>query len=156
MRADLDLVNRRGTGWWQTSETNRIWNQAGLTGAGSVGGYRNGRAQAVTDISTSSALSRRHRSLHSTLTFTPGTVVVTLAHVHSRTETPPPSSVGIPAGLAIASDDPGRHFVYGQAVADVLGYLSVGALYSYAQGATIRRQFEHLRQLRRLSGRAGA
>jgi hypothetical protein len=138
LRADLDLVHRRSDGLWQTAETNRIWNQAGTALAPS-GGFRNGRPQTVMDVSTLASAKRRHRSLHSTLTATPGPLVVTLAHVHSVNTTTSASLSG-----PVEWDDGGRHFIHGAAAADLRGYFSVGALYTYAQGPIYTRRFRNV------------
>jgi hypothetical protein len=112
-------------------------------------GYSNGRYEYVTDLSRSHAGGRRHRSLHSTLTTTPGPLAVTLAHVYGRnTETGASTSnaVGNPWGDVPTQarwDDEGRHFLHGRVVADMGGYVSVGALYRYAQGEVYGRLFRN-------------
>jgi hypothetical protein len=138
LRADFDVVDRRG-GHWQARETNRVWDRSGTR----VIGFSNGRNENVIDLSRSRAGGRRHRSLHSTLTATPGPLAVTLAHVYSR-NTEPGDEISNPwDGVQGAWDDEGRHFLYGRAVADVRGYLSVGALYTYAQGEAYGRLFRN-------------
>jgi hypothetical protein len=139
LRADFDVVHRRGD-HWQTRETNRVWDQSGTR----VIGYRNGRFESVIDLSPSLGGGRRHRSLHATITATPGPLAVTLAHVYSR-NTEPVALIRDPLATPQAYwDDEGRHFLYGRAVADVRGYLSVGALYSYAQGEVYGRAFRNI------------
>jgi hypothetical protein len=144
LRADFDVVERRGD-HWQAQETNRVWDSSGTR----VIGYSNGRNEYVTDLSRSHAGGRRHRSLHSTLTTTPGPLAVTLAHVYSRnTETGASTSnaVGNPWGDVPTQarwDDEGRHFLHGRVVADLGGYVSVGALYRYAQGEVYGRLFRN-------------
>jgi hypothetical protein len=144
LRADFDVVERRGD-HWQAQETNRVWDTSGTR----VIGYSNGRFELVTDLSRSPVGGRRHRSLHSTLTATPGPLAVTLAHVYSRN-----TEAGASAGNAIANpwgadspqarwDDGGRQFLYGRAMADLGGYISVGALYRYAQGEVYGRLFRN-------------
>jgi hypothetical protein len=140
LRADVDLVHRRVDGPWQTLETNRLWNVAGTE----FSGYRNGRVQSVTDVSTPSSAQRRHRSLHTSITSTRGPVAASLAHVHSRNTAPAVSSTNFPDAQTLSFDDEGRHFVYGQAAVDLRGYGSVGALYAYAQGPVYSRRLPNV------------
>jgi hypothetical protein len=147
LRADFDVVERRGD-QWQSQETNRVWDSSGTR----VIGYSNGRNELVTDLSRSTAGGRRHRSLHTTLTAMPGPLAVTLAHVYSRNTEDGAAAWGDPWGVIPGRsglvpnqrwDDQGRHFLHGRAIADLGGYVSVGALYRYAQGEVYGRLFRN-------------
>jgi hypothetical protein len=58
----LDLVYRKFAHQYHTRETNRIWNKNG-TGLDAVGGYRNGRAETVTDLGTEDGSERHYRGV---------------------------------------------------------------------------------------------
>jgi hypothetical protein len=55
----LDMVHRRFTHQYERLETNRIWNGAGSQ-LDLLGGYRNGRPQTVSDLSTPDGARRRY------------------------------------------------------------------------------------------------
>jgi hypothetical protein len=54
-----DLIYRRFTRPYEVMETNRIWNDAG-SALSSLGGYRNGRAEQITDVETPAGAGRRY------------------------------------------------------------------------------------------------
>ena len=141
LRADVDLVDRRGGDLWQATETNRVWNRSRHQLASRLPQRTSpdgDRPVAVTGGQ------RRHRSLHTTLTATPGPVAV-----HAGPRAQPQHRAGATRSRPLGRrpggpwDDEGRHFLYGQAVADLRGYFSVGALYRYAQGEVYSRLFRN-------------
>jgi hypothetical protein len=62
-----DLVYRLFSRQYETLETNRIWNASG-TQLDGLGGYRNGRAQTVSDLETPAGARRRYVGLTGSVT----------------------------------------------------------------------------------------
>ena len=97
-------------GCWRALETNRIWNIVGREAR--FQGYRNGRAEALFDVSAPDGPSRKYRALTTTLQRPAGAATVSLAHTFSRTRVP----LHPLPGLVIVDDDGGRHFVHLQSI----------------------------------------
>jgi hypothetical protein len=57
-----DLIYRRFTRPYEVMETNRIWNEAG-SALSTLGGYRNGRAEQITDVETPAGAGRRYKGV---------------------------------------------------------------------------------------------
>ena len=127
-RLDMDFIERRTSGMLARLETNRIWNIVGREAR--FQGYRNGRAEALFDVSAPDGPSRKYRALTTTLQRPVGAATVSLAHTFSRTRVP----LHPLPGLVIVDDDGGRHFVHLQSILNLGGFASIGVRYRYAQG----------------------
>jgi hypothetical protein len=63
----LDGIYRKFNNQYERLETNRVWNQSG-SGLDRTGGYRNGRAQTVSDLETPDGAERTYRGVTAAVT----------------------------------------------------------------------------------------
>ena len=79
----LDGIYRRFTRHYERLETNRVWNDSGGQ-LDSLGGYRNGRAQTVSDLETPEGAYRRYVGATFSLTRREGPLKARAAYTWSR------------------------------------------------------------------------
>jgi hypothetical protein len=78
-----DLVYRRYENQFETLETNRIWNTSG-TDLASLGGYRNGLAQTVSDLETPDSAHRRYIGITGSVSKREGRLKLQASYTWSR------------------------------------------------------------------------
>ena len=130
---DLDVVQRRAAGLPGVRETNRLWDAAGEN----VLGYQTARRQPIDDWSTAGTLGRRYLGVTAALEKRAGRFRAVAAYSWSRLAVDLAGGRPELGGLTAA---PGEaegtfHGLRALAVADVLGAVSLGLIYSYDKGA---------------------
>jgi hypothetical protein len=144
-----DLVHRIFTHPYELQETNRIWNPQGSE-LDRQGGYRNGRAELITDLETSDAARRRYTGITAVARKRAGNVRVQMGYTWSKLE----GNVDNGGDNNAWGDIPGRnvylwgylqddrrHDIRGSATWQATRWLSLGTTYSYSSGAPYSRTF---------------
>jgi hypothetical protein len=146
----LDLVYRLFSRQYETLETNRIWNQSGSQ-LDTLGSYRNGRAQTISDLETPSGAKRRYVGLTSSVTRREGRFRLRGSYTWSRLDGSVleglnnrygdigPRDLYLDGPLA----DDHRHEVKMMMSYQVNRWLSTGLRYAYYSGVPYNRLFRN-------------
>jgi hypothetical protein len=146
-----DLVYRRFTHPYQPIETNRIWNRAG-SDLDPTGGYRNGRAELITDMETPDAARRDYLGLTVSAGKREGKLKLNLAYTISALRgNVLDSGYNQPYGQIAPRDaylygylpDDSRHAVRATGTYAVNRWLTCGAIYNYLSGRPYQRRFRN-------------
>jgi hypothetical protein len=146
-----DFIYRRFTHPYEMQETNRVWNGAGSALA-FTGGYRNGKAEQITDLETSDSATRRYTGVTAVIRKREGRLRVQLGYTWSKLE----GNVDNSGDNNLYADIPGRdvylysflqddhrHDVRGSATYAFTNWLSLGTTYSFQSGAPYSRVFKN-------------
>ena len=151
LNLSADAVFRRYTRQYEQVETNRIWNQAG-SALEPLGGYRNGRAEAVTDLQTPDGARRDYRGLTLAASKREGDLRLNAAYTLSDLRgnvldssfNQPYGDIG-PRDLYLYGylPDDARHAVRATAAFTLTRWLTGGAIYSFQSGRPYQRRFRN-------------
>jgi hypothetical protein len=146
-----DAVYRLFTRPYEQTETNRVWNRSG-SGLDPLGGYRNGRPEAIADLETPAGARRSYLGLTAGANKREGVVKLNAAYTWSVLrgntldsaynqlygEIPPRDHL-----LYGFLPDDSRHNVRATATLAVASWLTFGALYNYQSGRPYQRRFRN-------------
>jgi len=145
-----DFVYRRFDHQFETFETNRIWNPSG-TDLASGGGYRNGRAQTVSDLETPAQARRRYVGLTTSLTKREGRMKLQASYTWSRLD----GTVGDGAANLLGDigprdvyldgvlPDDHRHEIKVNLMVHVTPWLNLSSRFLYNSGLPYNRYFQN-------------
>jgi hypothetical protein len=146
-----DLIYRDFTNPYEVSETNRIWNDAG-SGLATLGGYRNGRAEQITDVETASGAGRKYKGVTVAARKREGKLRAQLGYTWSRLE----GNVDNGGDTNLFGDIPGRdvylwgplqddhrHDIRGSLTYAATNWLSFGSTLSFTSGAPYSRLYRN-------------
>jgi len=145
----VDFVYRKFDHQFELGETNRLWNAAGNE-ALSLGGFRNGRAQTISDLETPAGAQRRYVGLTFTATKREGRFKIGASYTWSRLDGTVLDGFNNPYGDIPARDayylygplgDDHRHEIKLNASYHINRWLSVSSRYSYISGQPYSRFF---------------
>jgi hypothetical protein len=144
----LDFVYRKFTNQFERYETNRIWSGGG-SALDPLGGYRNGRAQTVSDLETPDSANRRYVGVTASVTRREGKVKVRADYTWSRLD----GTVLDGNSNALGDIAPRDQFLYGPLGDDhrhelkvnmsyqVTRWLATSVRYNYYSGLPYSRYF---------------
>ena len=146
----FDAIYRRFTNQFETTETNRIWNQAG-TALEPTGQYRNGRAQTVSNLETPYDAGRRYIGLTGDVTRREGKFKMQGSYTWSRLDGTVMEGSGNLYGDRPARDlylygplgDDHRHEVKANLSYAATRWLSTTVRYSYYSGLPYSRRYRN-------------
>jgi hypothetical protein len=142
----LDGIYRQFTHQWDTRETNRIWNASGTALDPLSGGYRNGRAQTVSDLGTPDYAQRRYMGVTFAVKKREGRMKVQAAYTWSKLYGADGGYGDNPAQdiyLWGPLDNDHRHEIKMLALYQLLPWLSTGIRYDYHSGMPYNRFFRN-------------
>jgi hypothetical protein len=143
-----DVIYRVYTNPYETLESNRIWNSSG-TGLDPTGGYRNGKAQTISDLETPDAAVRKYTGVTGTVRKREGkfkiSAAYTWAHLRGNVFNNEGNEFGENPGkyVFLYGDlpDDARHVVKISSTYQVLSWLSGGISYTYQSGTPYNRRY---------------
>jgi hypothetical protein len=136
VRLGADLVYRRSVVAATVNETNQIWNNSGTD----MTGFRNGRAERVWDYTAANDDRERYLGVTAAIRKDAGDLRMLLSYTWSRHRNGiyVPPQTGMPVALIGLAADDRPHSIRAQMAYDVLGYASVGLLFSRDSGVPTR------------------
>jgi hypothetical protein len=146
----LDAVHRKYTHQYEVNETNRIWNGSG-TRLDTLGGYRNGRAETVSDLGTPEGAYRTYDGLTFGVTKREGRLKARLSYTYSVLQGTVNGGInnawGDIAGRDVYLDGPlgddHRHEVKATLGFQATSWLSLGTRTTYISGTPYDRFFRN-------------
>jgi hypothetical protein len=146
----FDAIYRKFTNQFETTETNRIWNQAG-TALEFTGGYRNGRPQTVSNLETPYDAGRRYVGLTGDVTRREGKFKMQGSYTWSRLDGTVMEGTGNAYGDRPARDlylygplpDDHRHEVKANLSYSATRWLSMTVRYSYYSGLPYSKKYRN-------------
>ena len=146
----LDFVHRQFNNQYEINETNRVWNPGG-TGLESVGAYRNGRPETISDLGTPDEARRRYDGVTFGVTKREGRFKVNLSYTWSNLEGTVANNANNPWGdirsrdvfLYGALPDDQRHAIKASLAYQATRWLSFGSRTFYTSGFPYDRLFRN-------------
>jgi hypothetical protein len=143
----VDLIYRKFTHQYETSETNRIWNPSGEN----VVGYRNGRQETIADLTTPSGANRYYAGVTAALNKREGLVKVYLSYTLSKLEGNVFDGIDNPYGDIPARDaylygalsDDHRHDLKASVQFSATKWMALGIRYNFTSGFPYNRFFRN-------------
>jgi hypothetical protein len=142
MALSLDFVHRTFNNQYEVNETNRVWNVAG-NGLDRLGGYKNGRAETISDLGTPDGANRRYDGVTFGLTKREGRFKANVSYTWSKLRGTVAGGTGnawgdIPGRDVFLVDtylpDDNRHAIKAAVAYQATRWLSFGSRTTYQSG----------------------
>jgi Carboxypeptidase regulatory-like domain len=143
----VDVIYRKFTHQYETRETNQIWNPSGEA----IVGYRNGRAEKISDLTTPAGANRSYQGITAALNKREGQVKVYVSYTLAKLEGNVWDGLSNPWGDIPARDaylwgpgpDDHRHDIKASMQFQATKWLSAGIRYNFQTGFPYNRLFRN-------------